>query len=302
MLSPSRALKRRPSPRIHIGMRQRRLTEATRTASATFALPSTLPDAVRAEMTRFFKPPFDRLTTVVVNGALMSSAWFFLPAKLKDDAFTLHGTLAFALVLAAWMYSDVPATNVLAPDRDRVMAAIADPAELHRLLHAKNIVLWMVITPVCAIVAVVNGILNHNLLSTFYTVVAIAIIPFGVLAVSGWVGILFPYHPMPLRFRWQHRRPRWRMLGRWVTLVVTPYLLVPTLAVLMVAPTLAIWGFTSTHGLSEQLPDRDLGWGLAGCLPGRARAARSQARGIAVRLILHRHDKLEAFLADPARG
>lgn len=265
------------------------------------ALPCTLPDAVRAEMTRFFRPPFDRLTTVVVNGALMSSAWFFLPTKLKDDTFTLHGTLAFALVLAAWMYSDVPATNVLAPDRDRVIAAIADPAELHRLLHAKNIVLWMVITPVCAIVAVVNGILNHNLLSTFYTVVAIAIIPFGVLAVSAWVGILFPYHPMPLRFRWQHRRPRWRMLGRWGTLVVAPYVLVPALAALMVAPTLAIWGFTSRHGLSKQLPDRDLGWGvLVACLV--ALGCSLAGGGIAVRLILRRQSKLKTILADPARG
>ena len=50
---------------------------------------------------------------------------------------------AFALVLAAWMYSDVPATNVLAPDRQRVMAAIDDPVMLQRLLYAKNIVLWM---------------------------------------------------------------------------------------------------------------------------------------------------------------
>ena len=53
--------------------------------------------------------------------------------------FTLHGSLAFALVLAAWMYADVPATNVLAPDRQRVMAAIDDPVLLRRLLYAKNI-------------------------------------------------------------------------------------------------------------------------------------------------------------------
>jgi hypothetical protein len=47
---------------------------------------------------------------------------------LKADVFTLHGSLAFALVLAAWMYSDVPATNVLAPDRQRMMAALDDPS------------------------------------------------------------------------------------------------------------------------------------------------------------------------------
>jgi hypothetical protein len=47
----------------------------------------------------------------------------FLPPGLKGDVFTLHGSLAFALVLAAWTYSDVPTTNVLAQDRQRVMAA-----------------------------------------------------------------------------------------------------------------------------------------------------------------------------------
>jgi hypothetical protein len=55
--------------------------------------------------------------TVAANGAFMSVAWFLLPAALKADVFTLHGSLALALVLAAWVYSDVPATNVLAPDR-----------------------------------------------------------------------------------------------------------------------------------------------------------------------------------------
>jgi len=69
---------------------------------------------------------------------------------MKDDVFTLHGSPAFALVLAVWMYSDVPVINVLAPDRQRVMAAIDDAVLLRRLLYAQNIVLWAFITPVCA--------------------------------------------------------------------------------------------------------------------------------------------------------
>jgi len=72
----------------------------------------------------------------------MSSVWFFLPRVLKDNVFTLYGSLAFALVLAAWMYADVAATNVLAPDRQRAMSAIDDAVLLRRLLYAKNIVLW----------------------------------------------------------------------------------------------------------------------------------------------------------------
>ena len=84
------------------------------------SLPRTFRDAVRAEFGRALRPPYATLSTVAANGAVMSVAWFFLPRALKDDVFTLHGSLAFALVLAAWMYSDVPATNVLAPDRQRV--------------------------------------------------------------------------------------------------------------------------------------------------------------------------------------
>ena len=102
--------------------------------AAVVSLPRTFGDAVRAEFGRALRPPYATLSTVAANGAFMSLAWFFLPRGLKDDLFTLHGTLAFALVLAAWMYSDVPVTNVLAPDRQRVMAAIDDPVMLRRLL------------------------------------------------------------------------------------------------------------------------------------------------------------------------
>src|SRR5664280_1306880 len=86
------------------------------TESADSSLPATLRSAVRQEFARALRPPYETFITVAVNGALMSSAWIFLPKDLKDKVFTLHGTLAFSLVLAAWMYSDVPATNVLGPD------------------------------------------------------------------------------------------------------------------------------------------------------------------------------------------
>jgi len=99
------------------------------------------------------------------------------------------------------MYSDVPSTNVLGPDAQRAVAAFDDPATFRRLLYAKNIVLWLMVTPVCALVALVSGLVNHSLLSTWYTIVIIAVFPFGFLAISAWVGIMFPYHPMPLRYR-----------------------------------------------------------------------------------------------------
>ena len=264
-------------------------------------LPKTMKEAVRDQITLTLEPPYEGPITVAVNGALMSSAWFFLPVALRDDVFTLHGPLAFALVLAAWMYSDVPATNVLGPDARRVMAAIDDPVMFRRLLYAKNIVLWAMVTPVCTVVAVIVGLLHQDLLSILYTIVWIGVVPFGALAISAWVGIVFPYHPMPLRVRWEHRRPPLRMLVRWLALAVTPYGLVPVLAGLLMVPSLLLWGFTSKHGLTQRLPDRDLGWGVAlACVISVACSMGGQRLGGG--LARRRRTKLVSFLADPLRG
>jgi hypothetical protein len=260
-----------------------------------------LNEAVREQITLTLQPPFETPLTVAINGALMSSAWFFLPVSLKDKVFTLHGTLAFALVLAAWMFSDVPATNVLGPDANRVVAAFDDPMMFRRLLYAKNIVLWMIVTPICAIIAVIVGLQNHDLLATLYTIVWIGVVPFGILGISSWVGIVFPYHPMPIRYRWEHRKPRGRMLVRWLALAVTPYGLVPLLSVLLMAPSLLLWGFTSAHGLSKKLPDNDLGWGVAlAC--AIAIVCSVGGHRVGGWLAQRRRTKLLVFLADPTRG
>lgn len=263
--------------------------------------PSTLRAAVRAELSRTLRPPYETPIVVAVNGAIMSSAWVILPTDLTDKLFSLHGSLAFALVLAAWMYSDVPATNVLGPDARRVIAAIDDPAQLRRILFAKNVVLWTLVTPVCLIVSLVTGVLSGNLLSTLYSIIWIGFVPFGVLAISGWVGIILPYHPMPLRFRWGHRRPVWRMLGRWLALVVTPYGLVPFLGMLLMTPSLLLWGLTSPQGLSQKLPDHDLGVGVAlACAVSLVCAVGGHR--IATWMVRRRRAELLSFLEDPTRG
>jgi len=264
-------------------------------------LPDNLTEAVRQQVGLSLQPPYEVPVTIAVNGALMSSAWFFLPTTLRDKLFTVHGTLAFALILAAWMYSDVPSTNVLAPDAERIRNALDNPVAFRRLMYGKEIVLWLLVTPVCALVAVVNGLVHHSLLSTLYTVIAIGIVPFGFLSISAWVGILFPYHPMPLRYRWEHRRPRKRMLVRWGVLIVTPYVLVPVLGVLMLTPSLLVWGFTAPHGLSEKLPDHDLGLGLAVAC-AIAVACSFLGHQLGWWMATRRAAKLRDFLADPVRG
>ena len=264
-------------------------------------LPESLGQAVMQEYRRVFRLPFETLLTVALNAALMSSAWFFLPPDLVNQLFELHGSLAFAFVLSSWMYSDVPATNVLAVDAPQVLAAIDEPVALRHILAARRVVLWSIVAPVCMVISFVTGFSAHDPLVAVYSAVAIGIVPFGVLAVSAWVGILFPYHPVPIRFRWSHRRNWWPMLGRWGTLVLLPYAVVPALSVAFMAPTLLVWGLTSKSGLSKQLPDNDVGLGIAlAC--GIAIAAVYLGQRLSLRFIARRRARLVAYLSDPQRG
>jgi len=91
------------------------------------------------------------------------------------------------------------------------------------------------------------------------------------------------------------------MLVRWGVLVVTPYVLVPGLAVLLMVPSLLVWGFTAPHGLTQKLPDGDFGVGVVVacvitvvCAVGGHRVSGWLAR--------RRRSKLAAFLSDPVIG
>ncbi len=207
------------------------MAEAQAIDEQPVSLPPSLGAALGWELREAFRPPFADLLVVAFNAALMCVAWFLLPTSWQNWLFTLHGPLAFAMVLAGWMYSDVPATNVLAPDSRRVLAALDDPAMLRRLLYAKNLTLWCLVAPFCTVVAVIIGWVHHDWPPTLVSVTAIAVVPFGTLGVSACVGIRWPYHPRELRFRWEHRREWRHMIVRWIALVLTPYGLVPLLAV-----------------------------------------------------------------------
>ncbi len=91
------------------------------------------------------------------------------------------------------------------------------------------------------------------------------------------------------------------MLGRWGTLVLLPYAVVPALSVAFMAPTLLVWGLTSKSGLSKQLPDNDVGLGIAlAC--GIAVAAVYLGQRLSLRFIARRRSRLVAYLSDPQRG
>ena len=264
-------------------------------------LPATLVQAIGQEYRRISRPPFEALLTVSINAAMMSSAWFFLPSDVVDKVFELHGSLAFAFVLSSWMYSDVPATNILGADAAQILEAMDQPLTLRRILAARRVVLWSVVAPICLLISCIIGFGTADPIVAVYSVVAIGVIPYGVLAVSGWVGILYPYHPVPILFRLQHRRQWWPMLGRWATLVLLPYGLVPALSFAFMAPTLLIWGLTSKTGLTKKLPDNNVGFGIAlAC--ALALVAVVVGQRVSLRLIVHRRTKLVAYLSDPRLG
>ena len=263
-------------------------------------LPATARQALRAELGRAFAAPYETPIVVAVNGLLMAAAWFWLPVGLQDWLFTLHGPLAFPVVLATWMFADVPATNVLGDDARRVGTALGDPAQLRRLVYAKNAVLWLLAAPVCALIALGIGIVHRHWAAAAVTVVGILTIPLGSLGVAAWFGIRFPYHPLPLATRWRHRRPWRRMVVRWLTVVTVPYGLVPLVTTVLAGPALLLWYRTSGHW-QHRIPDGSLAVGVAVTVVVAA-AAFVGGHRVGLRLIEGRRVQLADYLAHPERG
>lgn len=269
------------------------------TGAPEVALPGTLSEAIRAQFGRSFRSPYETPIVVVANGLLMTGAWFLLPSP--NVLFTLHGALAFPMILASWMFSDVPATNVLGPDPGRAMTALTDPTTLRRLLYAKNIVLWILIVPLCSLIAVGIGLHEHRLATSLFSVIWIAVVPLGALGFSAWVGIRYPYHPLALRHRWEHRRPWGRMIIRWLTLAITPYVVVPLLTLAVTLPTLLVWTLASTNGVHARIPDDRFAWGVV-LASAIAVPAWILGHHIGVRIAHRRGSRLIRFLADPDAG
>ncbi len=265
------------------------------------ALPPTLRAALRAEIGRARRPPYETVSVVIGNGLLMTACWTLLPASVVNMVFTFHGPRAFALVLASWMYSDVPATNLLGGDPHRGIAALPDPVMLRRMWYAKNLVLWLLATPICAAVAIGFGIWDGKPTATILSIVWIAVVPLGALGFSAWLGIRYPYHVLPLAYRWAHRRAWWRMLVRWMVLVLAPYGLVPVLTLLVTLPSLGYWTLTAPGGDRSRISD----WSFAvGLLISAVIAIVAWTGGhrLGTRLANRRRVTLTGFLDDPTRG
>lgn len=263
----------------------------------TGVLPDTMGRALRAEFRRSFRPPFESPSVVVINGLLMSACWFLLP---PDWFFRVHAPLFYPISLLAWMLADVPTTNVLGSDAARTAAALERPVELRRILLARQTVLWLLIVPIASVAAVVVGIVQHEAAAAVVTTVfLVGVGIWGPMAIAAWLGVRYPYHPLPLRLRWDSRRTGWKGLARWGTLVLLPYVWVPWMCVGISLPVVLLWQVGSGRW---PLPDpAGYVWiGIAAVIVSAAawwlgmRVSLSQCR---------RHSAaLRAFLADPARG
>lgn len=274
--------------------------------------------ALVAELGQVFSSPYQVPVTVVTNAVLMAGAWFLLP---RGWLFTITSPLAFPIVLSSWMYSDVPATNVLAPDRVRVLKALDDSRMLTRLLVAKSAVLWLFVAPFCALLAISTGLRHHDVLIVIAAIVGICVVPVGCLPVAALVGIRWPYHPLELKCRWEHRHPFARMIVRWTILILLPYGLVPALAILMTVPALAVLvrshednshvvnfinAFGEKFGLHIAVGVRPLSTAMFSlCVAitcGVAAVTWLVGRWADLRLIRRRRAELADWLADPTMG
>ena len=88
---------------------------------------------------------------------------------------------------------------------------------------------------------------------------------------------------------------------RWILLTVTPYVVVPYLAVVVALPSIAVWGLTSQRNGLARIPDRDFALGtLLGCVVSAV--VWLYGLRLAVRLAVRRQAKLKDYLANPDLG
>jgi hypothetical protein len=204
----------------------------------------TLRGAVAAAYRRAFRPPFEIPLALATNAILMTAAWFLLPPRAHDWLFSLHGPLAFPVVMASWMLGDTPSTNVAGLETNTALTVLDEPRSFRIWLAARSIVLTSLVGVPCAIIALVLGFEGQPPLKVLAACLVLAVLPFGILPISAWLGLVFPYHLRPLRWRWEHRG-EWRRIVRWVLLLMAPFVVVPIVAGLILGPSIALarWGF-----------------------------------------------------------
>jgi hypothetical protein len=273
-------------------MRSARTTMPTRARERPFR------SDLRDEFRRVFRSPWDDVIAVVVNAALVTLLWFLLPSAAKDWLFVLQGPAAFAIVLETWMLADVPATNMLGKDVDTMVPALADPSRLQQLLRAKSVALALLVGIPSAVVSIVIGIYDGSYLRGFMLACVLIALPFGAASIAAWLGIIIPYRPLPLRWRWANRKP-WRATIRWVSLLIIPFVLVPIVSCLLLGPAVFVGVLIGGRDDAGRMTSTATVTGtLVACV--LSAAAFKVGPRVSTYLAARRGNRVRVLLADPA--
>jgi hypothetical protein len=186
-------------------------------------------------------------------------------------------------------------------DAVRAVAYLRDPAALRLWLRAKHLVLCSLVGPVCALVAVVIGIVQHRYTAGAAVAITLLFLPLGVLSVAAWIGLWVPYRPQKLLWRWQHRSDWRAALLRWGLLVLLPYLVVPLIAIVLLIPSLIIWIPAQRGYPPGEMAPADLWLGTAVAVMVSL-IVFAWAPRVAAKIARHRFDQLGAYLGDPEHG
>jgi hypothetical protein len=257
--------------------------------------------AIKSEYVRIFTERRDDLVAVGFNAMLVTICWFLLPNSIVNWLFTLHGPLAFPYVLEMWMLGDTPATNVAGRDAVRAAQQLHDPAALRLWLRAKHIVMWSIVGPVGAIVAIVIGLVQHQYADAAAAATVLLFLPLGVLSVAAWIGIWMPYHPQKLLWRWRHRSDWRAALVRWLALVLVPFLIVPVIAILLLMPSLIIWIIAHQGYPPHQMDTTGLWIGTAVSV-AVSLTTFAWAPWVAAKIARRRSERLHLYLSNPEHG
>jgi hypothetical protein len=196
------------------------------------------------------------------------------------------------------MLADTPATNVMGGNPALALSVLQNQAAYWRWLAARCIVIGSIIGVACAAGVFYVGIGHYPWSEIAWACALVACLPIGVLPVAAWLGILFPYHPRTLRWRWEHRRA-WRTHLRWAVLVFAPFLYVPMIGIAILTPGVEL-------ARSLKLPDQRLTaaqFGIAAAVVcATAIVAAVLGLWVARRLPAWRTAHLTGYLANHERG
>lgn len=243
---------------------------------------------LKQELRTVFRPPFEVISIVLVNVALVLGMWFLL----GPDTVSRYPSLVFLPVATtSWAYADVPATNLFGSHSEQVLQLIDEPAKIKRVMTVQNLALWLVVSPAMMIFSLALIPSQGEPMLSVALGIAVLLLPFAYLGLASIMAPLLPFHPLPWRERLA-RRDTWIRYG--LALGIAYFALTGPAILLAGIPA---WILLALLG---QEPDVYLAAALL-CVPWSFMLWRL-GLAIAVRVAMRRRLWLEAFLADPTRG